>query len=84
MACDWTQLPDARLSEEDKVAWTEYRQKLRDLPNGVTDPFPYVSIPKPNWLWPCQPGQTPIDPPPEPEPAPPIDTSNVFPLSGPQ
>jgi hypothetical protein len=72
MACDWTQLPDAKLSEEDKLAWTEYRQKLRDLPNNVTDPYPYVSIPKPNWLWPCQPGQTPI---PEPEPVPPIDIS---------
>ena len=77
MMCDWTQLPDAKLSDEDKVAWIEYRQKLRDLPNNVTDPFPYVSIPKPNWLWPCQPGQTPI---PEPEPAPPVDTSNVVPL----
>lgn len=63
MACDWTQLPDAKLSDEDKLAWTEYRQKLRDLTQDVTDPQPYVSIPKPNWLWPCPPGQTPIPPP---------------------
>ena len=27
---DWTQLPDAPV---DKVAWAEYRQSLRDLPN---------------------------------------------------
>ena len=60
------------------IRLTEYRQKLRDLPNNVTDPLPYVSIPKPNWLWPCQPGQTPI---PEPPPAPPVDISNVVPLS---
>ena len=28
--CDWTQLPDAPV---DAVAWAEYRQALRDLPN---------------------------------------------------
>ena len=64
MMCDWTQLPDAKLTDVERAAWTEYRQKLRDLPNNVTDPFPYVSIPKPNWLWPCPPGQTPIPEPP--------------------
>lgn len=58
--CDWTQLPDAQLSPEDKEAWTTYRQQLRDLPDTVTDPLPYVSIPKPNWLWPCAPGQVPV------------------------
>ena len=30
---DWTQLPDANknLSKEDKIAWEDYRQKLRDI-----------------------------------------------------
>ena len=35
---DWTQLPDITLSEEKKAAVLEYRQKLRDMFNGVTDP----------------------------------------------
>lgn len=30
--CDWTQLPDAPLSSEQKQEWAEYRQALRDLP----------------------------------------------------
>ena len=30
--CDWTQLPDAALSIEEKQAWSDYRQVLRDLP----------------------------------------------------
>lgn len=29
---DWTQLPDAPLTNEQKQAWAEYRQALRDLP----------------------------------------------------
>jgi hypothetical protein len=33
--CDWTQLNDCRLSESKKIEWTEYRQKLRDLPSVV-------------------------------------------------
>lgn len=28
---DWTQLPDAALSDEEKAAWTAYRQALRDI-----------------------------------------------------
>ena len=28
---DWTQLPDAPVN---KIAWAEYRQALRDLPNN--------------------------------------------------
>ena len=31
-ACDWTQVPDAPLSPEQKAAWLAYRQALRDLP----------------------------------------------------
>jgi len=38
-ACDWTQLPDAHLSQDKKDAWAEYRQALRDLPQKVTDPM---------------------------------------------
>ena len=29
---DWTQVPDAPISEEDKAMWRTYRQKLRDIP----------------------------------------------------
>jgi len=36
--CDWTQIPDAPLTEEHKDAWKNYRQALRDLPKNITDP----------------------------------------------
>ena len=29
---DWTVLPDAPLTDTEKIAWKAYRQKLRDLP----------------------------------------------------
>ncbi len=29
---DWTQMPDSPLTVEQKAAWADYRQKLRDLP----------------------------------------------------
>lgn len=32
---DWTQLPDAPLTEEQKTLWATYRQELRD----ITDTF---------------------------------------------
>lgn len=32
LASDWTQLPDAGLSEEKKALWVAYRQTLRDVP----------------------------------------------------
>jgi hypothetical protein len=35
---DWTQLPDITLPTEKKTAVLEYRQKLRDMFNGITDP----------------------------------------------
>ena len=35
---DWTQLPDAPLSDEQKAAYGAYRQALRDLPNHVHFP----------------------------------------------
>lgn len=30
---DWTQIPDAPLSSEQKAAWATYRQALRDFPD---------------------------------------------------
>ena len=36
--CDWTQLDDAPLSDDDKTAWRTYRQALRDLPQNTSDP----------------------------------------------
>jgi leucyl aminopeptidase (aminopeptidase T) len=43
-ACDWTQLADAHVSA---VAWANYRQALRDLPQVQEDPF--------NIVWPDEP-----------------------------
>lgn len=36
--CDWTQIADVPLTEEQKTAWGIYRQALRDLPKNITDP----------------------------------------------
>jgi hypothetical protein len=44
MQSDWTQLPDAPLTEVEKLAWKEYRQKLRDL---VFDPDDNTTFPEP-------------------------------------
>ncbi len=33
---DWTQMPDSPLAQEARLIWSEYRQKLRDLPKEVT------------------------------------------------
>ena len=35
---DWTQLPDAPLTAEEKTAWSTYRQALRDLPQNFSNP----------------------------------------------
>jgi hypothetical protein len=41
---DWTQMPDAPLTEEEKTLWQTYRQALRDVtaqagfPNDITWP----------------------------------------------
>jgi len=40
-ACDWTQLPDAPLTDEQRAAWATYRQELRDAPS--------TWIPGPEW-----------------------------------
>ncbi len=34
---DWTQMPDAPLSDAKKAEWATYRQQLRDLPSSYTD-----------------------------------------------
>ncbi len=33
--CDWTQLPDSPLTDEQRELWRVYRQALRDLPETV-------------------------------------------------
>ena len=39
---DWTQIPDAPLTETQKTSWQTYRQQLRDLPENIQDPKPLV------------------------------------------
>lgn len=36
-ACDWTQANDSPLTAEQKAAWAEYRQALRDIPDVYDD-----------------------------------------------
>ena len=45
---DWTQLSDAVLSIEEKAAWQEYRQALRDIPQDFANPEDVI--------WPVKPG----------------------------
>jgi hypothetical protein len=48
--CDWTQILDVTLTEEQKIAWQTYRQVLRDLPANTEDPKPLVLDPThPDW-----------------------------------
>ena len=35
---DWTQLPDADLTEQQVQAWRDYRQALRDLTDSFNSP----------------------------------------------
>lgn len=47
---DWTQVLDVALTEERKLEWRVYRQKLRDMTEIVTDPKPLVLDPEhPDW-----------------------------------
>lgn len=46
-ATDWTQMPDAPLTEAQKLAWTAYRQTLRDVPQQAI--FPQAVV------WPVKP-----------------------------
>lgn len=48
LACDWTQLPDAQLSDVAKENYRVYRQRLRDFINDA-DFNPY------NFTWPTPP-----------------------------
>lgn len=48
--CDWTQLPDAPLTTEQKQEWAEYRQALRDVPEQAGFPE--------NVAWPLVPEAT--------------------------
>lgn len=36
--CDWTQIPDAQLTAEQRTAWQTYRQALRDLTKNFSTP----------------------------------------------
>lgn len=36
--CDWTQLNDADITEEERLVWVTYRSALRDVPNSNSDP----------------------------------------------
>ena len=47
-ASDWTQLPDAPISESKKAEWKTYRQNLRDIPNNIRNQENYVSETKSN------------------------------------
>jgi len=58
---DWTQLPDAQLSAEQKAQWAAYRQALRDYPSlfAVDSDIPPL---------PLRPDQVVIEPPVNTEP----------------
>lgn len=43
--CDWTQIPDVPLTDEQRKAWQEYRQALRDIPETFKTPAEVV-LPK--------------------------------------
>ena len=45
--CDWTQLPDVQLTEEQILSWRTYRQQLRDYMTLVTDPLNPPPFPTP-------------------------------------
>jgi hypothetical protein len=51
-ASDWTQVADSPLSAEDKSAWANYRQALRDM----TTTYAEVSDPA-EIVWPLMPGE---------------------------
>lgn len=44
---DWTQIPDAVLTDEKKAEFTAYRQALRDIPQTYSNPDDVV--------WPIKP-----------------------------
>jgi hypothetical protein len=42
-ACDWTQAVDCTIAK--KAEWATYRQALRDLPSGITEPRTFTAYP---------------------------------------
>jgi len=44
---DWTQLPDAPLTGQEKAEWVQYRQSLRDLPSVAGENPAGVELPTP-------------------------------------
>lgn len=54
---DWTQLPDAPLSPEKKLAWAEYRAALRNMTTVFADAVNDVDI-----VWPKNPDAPAVDP----------------------
>jgi hypothetical protein len=47
---DWTQIPDAPLTEEKKTEWQVYRQQLRDFPADNADAINFNRL-----TWPTKP-----------------------------
>jgi hypothetical protein len=41
--CDWTQAVDCTIAK--KTEWATYRQALRDLPSGITEPRTFSAYP---------------------------------------
>lgn len=39
---DWTQMPDAPLTDEKRAEWTTYRQELRDVPSQEGFPWDVI------------------------------------------
>ena len=51
LECDWTDLPNAVLSDEKKTEWQTYRTNLRDITKGLTTVEDVNSV-----TWPTKPG----------------------------
>lgn len=63
LASDWTQLPDAPISDSKKAEWATYRETLRQIPNNLRNHANYVSDEKSHpfdnsiisWSYPTEP-----------------------------
>lgn len=51
-ASDWTQTADAPLTENERLRWRQYRQRLRDIPQQYG--FPDLVV------WPDEPERDPV------------------------
>lgn len=47
-ASDWTQVPDASLTDAKKLEWRTYRQALRDLPSQYQNETDFANVVFPN------------------------------------